>query len=74
MIDDCWWHLDLGPFYDEISQHLGLDGRLGGKHNALTHQLKRPFHSSSHGVLVLDDLTEGEGRHDRHWMLLEVVA
>ena len=37
LIDDRWWHLDLGPFHDEISQHLGLDGRLGGIHNALTH-------------------------------------
>ena len=68
LINDRWWHLDLGPFHDEISQHLGLDGCLGGICNALTHQLESPFHGSSHGVLVLDDLAEGEGRHDSHWM------
>ena len=35
--------------------------------SALTHQLECPFYGSSCGILVLDDLTEGEGRHDRHW-------
>ena len=39
LIDDCWWHLDLSPLHDKISQHLGLDGHPGGIRNALTHQL-----------------------------------
>ena len=30
LVDECWWHLDLGPFHNEISQHLGLDGRPRG--------------------------------------------
>ena len=30
LVDGCWRHLDLGPFYNEISQHLGLDGHPGG--------------------------------------------
>ena len=29
-VDDCWQHLDLSSLYNEISQHLGLDDRLGG--------------------------------------------
>ena len=29
LVDDCWWHLDLGPLCNEISQHLGLDGHPG---------------------------------------------
>ena len=68
LIDDRRWCLDLGPFRDEVSQHLGLDGPPGGIRNALTHQLERPFRGSAHGVLVLDDLAKGEGRHDHHWM------
>ena len=68
LIDNRWWHLHLGPFHDEISQHLGLDGRLGGIRNALTHQLKCPFCGSSRGFLVLDDLAEGKECHDYHWM------
>ena len=43
LVDDRWWHLDLGPLCNEISQHLGFDGRLGGKRNALTHQLECPL-------------------------------
>ena len=66
LIDHRWWYWDLDPFHDEISQHLGVDGCPRGICNALTHQLERPFHGSPCGVLVLDDLTEGEGRHDRH--------
>ena len=68
LVDGCWRHLDLGPFYNEISQHLGLDGRPGGIRNALTHQLECPFCDPSRGILVLDDLAEGEGHHDHHWM------
>ena len=60
--------LDLGPLCNEVSQHLGLDGRPRGIRNALTHQLECPLHDSSHGILVLDDLAKGEGRHDRHRM------
>ena len=30
LVDDCWRHLDLGPLCNEISKHLGLDGRLEG--------------------------------------------
>ena len=63
LVNDCWWHLDLGPFCDEISQHLGLDGRSGGICNALTHQLECPFRGSTHGILVLDDLAKGERCH-----------
>ena len=66
LIDDSWWHLDLGPFRDEVSQHLGLDHRLGGIRDALIHQLESRLCGSSRGVLALDDLTEGERRHDRH--------
>ena len=68
LIDDCWWHLDLSPLCHEINQYLGFDGRPGGIRNALTHQLECPLHDSSRGILVLDDLTEGEGCHDCHWM------
>ena len=68
MVDDRWWHLDLGPLYNEISQHLRLDGHLGGIRNALTHQLERPLCDSSHGILVLVDVTEREGCHDHLWM------
>ena len=66
LIDDRRWRLDLGPFRDEVNQHLGLDRRSGGIRNALIHQLERPLCGSSHGVLALDDLTEGERRHDHH--------
>ena len=69
-----WRHLDLGPLCNEISQHLGLDGRLGGIQNALTHQLESPLRDPSHGVPVLDDLAEREGHYDRHRMRLEVVT
>ena len=65
--------MDLGPLYNEISQHLGLDGRPRGISNALTHQLECPLRDSSCGILVLNDLAEREGRHDRHQMRLEVV-
>ena len=68
LIDDRWWHLDLDPFCDEISQHLRLDGHPGGIRNALNHQLGCPFRGSSHGILVLDDLAKGKGHHDRHRM------
>ena len=68
LVDDRWWHLDLGPFRDKISQRLRLDGRPRGIRNALAHQLECPFHDSSRGILVLDDLTEGERRHGCHWM------
>ena len=30
LVDGCWWHLDLGPFHNEIGQYLGLDGRPRG--------------------------------------------
>ena len=33
-----------------------------------------PPHDSSCGISVLDDLAEREGRHDHHWMRLEVVT
>ena len=66
LVDDCWRYLELGPLYNEISQHLGLDGRPGGIRNALTHQLECPLGDSSCGIPVLDDLAEREGRHDRH--------
>ena len=66
LINGCWRHLDLGPFHDEVSQHLGLDCRSGGIRDALIHQLERPLCGSSHGVLALEDLAEGERRHDRH--------
>jgi len=46
----------------------------GGIRNALTHQLECPLHNSSCGILVLDDLTEREGRHDHHRMRLKVVT
>ena len=68
LVDDRWWHLDLGPLCNEINQHLGFNGRPGGIRNALTHQLEHPFHGSSRGVLVLDDLTEGERHHDHQQM------
>ena len=68
LVDDRWWHLDLGPLCHEISQYLGFDGRPGGICNALTHQLECPLRDSSHGIPVLDDLAEKEGRHDYHWM------
>ena len=74
MVDDRWWHLDLGPLCNEISQHLGLDGRLGGICNALTHQLECPLHDSSYAISGLDDLTKREERHDYRWMRLEVVT
>ena len=73
-VDDRWWHLDLGPLCNEISQRLGVDGRPRGLQNALTHQLECPLHNSSRGIPVLDDLTEREGHHDCHWMRLEVVT
>ena len=56
LIDDRRWCLDLGPFRDEVNQHLGLDRRSGGIHDALIHQLERPLCGSSYGVLALDDL------------------
>ena len=59
-------HLDLDPFHDEVCQHLGLDRCSGGIHNALIHHLECPFCGSSHGILALDDLIEGERHHDRH--------
>ena len=68
LIDDRWWHLDLGPFCNKIGQHLGLDGRLRGIRNALTHHLEFTLRDSSYGIPVLDDLTEREGRHDRYQM------
>ena len=68
LVDDCWRHLDLGPLCNEISQHLGLDSHPGEIQNALTHQFECPLCDSSCGILVLDNLTEGEGRHDHHWM------
>ena len=74
LVDDRWWHLDLGPLCHEISQYLGFDGRPGGIRNALTHQLECPLRNSSCCILVLDDVAEGEGRHDYHRMLLEVVV
>ena len=66
LVDDRWWHLDLGPLCHEICQYLGFDGCLGGIRNALTHQLECPLHDPSRGILVLDDLTEGEGCLDCH--------
>ena len=30
LVDDYQRHLDLGPLYNKISQHLGLDSRPGG--------------------------------------------
>ena len=68
LVDDRWWHFDLGPLYNEISQHLGLDGHPRGIQNALTHQLECPLRDSSHGILVLDDFAKGEGHHDYHRM------
>ena len=68
LVDDRWWHLDLGPLCNKISQHLGLDSLLGDIRNALTHQLECPLRYSSCGILVLDDLAEREGHHDHHWM------
>ena len=66
LIDDRRWCLDLGPFHDEVSQHLGLDHYLGGICDALILQLECPLCGSSRGILALDDLTEGERHHDRH--------
>ena len=66
LIDDRRWHLDLGPFRDEVSQHLGLDRRSGGIRDALIHQLECPFCGSSCGVLAMDNLVEGERHHDCH--------
>ena len=66
LVDDRRWHLDLGPFRNEVSQHLGLHHCSVGIRNALIHQLERPLYGSSHGVLALDDLTEGERRYDCH--------
>ena len=60
LIDDRRWHLDLGPLYDEVSQHLGLDRRSGGIRDALIHQLECPLCGSSRGILAMDDLVEGE--------------
>ena len=74
LIDDCRWHLDLGPFCNEIGQHLGLVGHPRDIQNALTHQLECPLCDSSCGVPVLDDFIEREGCHDRHRMRLEVVT
>ena len=68
LIDDRRWCLDLGPFGDEVGQYLGFDHRSGGICDALIHQLECPLCSSSHGVLALDDLAEGERRHNRHGM------
>ena len=59
LVDDRRWHLDLSPLCNEISQHLRLDGHLGGIQNALTHQLECPLCDSSCGILVLDNLAEG---------------
>ena len=42
LIDDCWWHLDLGPLYNKISQHLGLDGRPGGHMKCLDPSARVP--------------------------------
>ena len=66
LIDNRWWCLDLGPFHDEVSQHLGLDCRSGCIRDALVHQLECPFCGSPRGVLAMDDLAEGERRHDCH--------
>ena len=68
MIKRKRWCLDLGPFGDEVSQYLGFDHRLGGICDALVHQLERPLCGSSCGVLAMDDLAEGERRHDGHWV------
>ena len=37
LVNNCSRYLDLGLLCNEISQHLGLDGRSGGIRNALTH-------------------------------------
>ena len=66
LVDDYLRQLDLGPLYNKISQHLGHDGRPGGICKALTHQLECPLCDSSRDILILDDLAEGEGRHDHH--------
>ena len=34
LVNNRWWLLNLGPLCNEISQHLGLDGHLGGIQNA----------------------------------------
>ena len=68
LVDDHRWYLDLGPFRDEVSQHLGLDRCSGAICDALIHQLECPLCSSSHGVLALDDLTEAERCHNRYGM------
>jgi hypothetical protein len=51
--------LALGPFRNEIAQHLGLDGYPRGICKAFSHQFECPLGGSSRGILVLDDLAEG---------------
>ena len=40
----------------------------------MTHQLECPLRDSSYGISILDELTEREGRHNRHRMRLKVVT
>ena len=46
LVDDYWWHLDLGPLYNEISQHLGLDGRLEA------YEMPYPISLSAHFTIL----------------------
>jgi hypothetical protein len=50
--------LGVGPFRNEVRQHLGLDGLVGRVREGFSHELDRPFGDPSSGLSVLDDFTQ----------------
>jgi len=64
--------LGVGPFYDQVCQHLGFDGLAWHIGESLTHELDQPFSDSPYSLPVLDDLSQGKGQDHRNWMAEEV--
>ena len=65
--------LDFRPFSDEVGESLRLDSGARDIPNVVTHELESPLGDSSHGIAVVEDVSQRVRGDDHDLMVGEVV-
>ena len=66
--------LNLGPFSDEISKRLRLDGRPASEFNGVSAKLDSPLDDMAVSLFVTEDVPQREFEDHDDLVILEVVA
>ena len=71
---DVWGReLDFRPFGDEVCESLRLDSSARDIPDVVTHELESPLGDLSHGIAVVDDVSQRVRGDDHDLVVSEVV-